>query len=82
MVSIGSKGETPQDGGRCPNCGAPVVDHPANGCALAVLIGVVRDRGDTAESVIHQLHKNCDTDALWNDLGRVVDALQDGRYSR
>lgn len=82
MVSIGGTGQAQPEGGSCPNCGAAVVDHPQNGCALAALIGVVRERGDTPEDEIRKLHAGCDSDALWNDLGRVVDALQDGRYNR
>lgn len=64
----------------CPNCGADVVGHKENGCALATLIGVVRDRGNKTQAELHRLHADVDSDALWNDLGKIVDRLEDGEY--
>lgn len=64
---------------KCPNCGKPVAGHPENGCLLAALIGVIQDRGVTRRRAL-TLHANADVDALWSDLGPVIDRLQDGKY--
>lgn len=65
---------------KCPCCGEPVEDHPDNGCVLNTLLGVLRDRGSLEEADILDLHAKCDVDALWQDLGRIIDRLEDGRY--
>lgn len=65
----------------CPNCSSPVVNHPANGCALAVLISVVKDRGNKGVAELHALHEGCDVDALWEALGPIVDMLEDGEFA-
>lgn len=70
----------------CPNCGEPVCRpstgevHEA-GCVLHALIGVVRDRETVPERKLRTIHANVDTDALWNDVGRIIDRLEEGRYS-
>jgi len=66
---------------RCPNCGGSVKNHPQNGCALAVLIGVIQDRGTVAGRTLTELHARVDPDALWQDLGKLVDRLENGDYN-
>lgn len=66
----------------CPNCGHPgVFEHPDDGCVLAALIGVLRDREDLSEEELLELHSRCDVDALWSDIGKVLDRLEEGFYS-
>lgn len=65
----------------CPNCSSPVAKHPENGCVLGALVQVVRDRGSVPERRLRKLHAEVNTDALWNDLGRVIDDLEEGLYS-
>lgn len=67
----------------CPNCaGIPAQEHPQNGCVLAALIEVVRDRGEMSATDLAQLLANTDADALWNDLGPIVDTLEAGGYTQ
>ncbi len=68
-------------GAVCPNCNSPVRDHQENGCVLAALTTVLRDRGEHSARKLQSLHANCDADALWNDVGRIVDKLGEGGYS-
>lgn len=67
----------------CPNCGngMPVSNHPENGCVLAALIQVIRDRGDLSERRILDLHANCDADWFWDAVGRVIDRLEAGEFT-
>ena len=66
---------------KCPNCAAhPVADHPANGCVLAALIQCIRDRGTVPERRLRDVHAHTDVDALWNDVGKIVDRLEEGAY--
>lgn len=65
----------------CPNCDQRVANHPENGCVLAALIQVARDRGGVPERKLRKLHAECNVDALWDDVGRIVDDLEDGHYS-
>lgn len=66
----------------CPNCCVnSVEDHPENGCVLAALIGVIRDRADISDEQRQEIHATCDVDALWNDIGKIVDRLEEGEYS-
>lgn len=66
----------------CPNCMCvPVTNHPENGCVLASLVQIVRERGNHSEDEIQKLHANCDTDALWEHLGPVLNKLEDGDFS-
>lgn len=65
----------------CPNCAGPVVGHEENGCVLAALIGVVRDRGNHTELKIRQLHANANIDALWDQLGPIIDQLEEGAFN-
>ncbi len=70
------------DSATCPNCGASTVkDHIANHCVLATLIQVVRDRENLEEADILKLHANCNTDALWELLGPILDKLESGEFS-
>ena len=64
----------------CPNCGEPV-SKPAPGCGLHALIGVVRDRETVPERKLRKMHSQVDTDALCNDVGRIIDKLEEGKYS-
>jgi len=65
---------------RCPNCGEDITAHPDNDCVLNLFIGVLRDRG-MHEAELMRLHRTCDIDALWTDLGPILDNLQDGEYA-
>lgn len=65
----------------CPNCRQPVADHPENGCVLAALIQVIREREAMSEEKLRELHASTDTDQLWEDLGPLVDRLEEGEYS-
>lgn len=66
---------------QCPNCfQAPVVGHPENSCVLAALIQCLRDREKTDEARLQHLHANCDVAQLWDSLGPILDALEDGDY--
>lgn len=69
------------DGRACPNCSEFVVGHKQNGCVLAALINVIRDREGSTEGEIHTLHADCDPDGLWTDLGPIIDRLGAGEYS-
>lgn len=64
----------------CPNCTEPVADHPENGCVLAALIDVIRSRGTFGERKLRNIHAAVDADALWCDIGEIVDDLEEGRY--
>jgi len=66
----------------CPNCCEPFSvkkPHPENGCVLAALVGVVADRGATAQKTKRLIAK-CDVDALWEDIRGVLNKLEDGEY--
>lgn len=65
----------------CPNCSRPVKDHPENGCVLAALVQVVRERGNLDAAQLDSLHANIDTNALWEALGAIVDLLEEGAFS-
>ena len=65
----------------CPNCGCPVEGHPNNACVLAALIGVVRDRENLTEDELLALHRNACVDVMWDDIGPILDRLEEGFYS-
>lgn len=62
----------------CPNCGRPVT-HPNDGCVLKALMSVLADRGLPYQRV-DWLMKHTDVDALWSDIGPILDKLEDGGY--
>jgi hypothetical protein len=64
----------------CPNCGTPVKGHADNSCILNALIDILRDRGDKTDDELHQLQADCNNDALWDDLVKVLNKLEDGDY--
>jgi hypothetical protein len=64
----------------CPNCNHPVEDHPANGCVLAAFIRVLEDRG-VDKAKLEKLHAECWVDNLWDDVGPILDRLEEGHYS-
>lgn len=66
---------------RCPNCVAPVVQHPENGCVLAAFVQVIRERGTMTERALRKLHADTDADALWSVVGRTIDDLEDGNFT-
>jgi hypothetical protein len=68
---------------KCPNCGADIGADKTHGdgCVLGALLEVVRDRGNLRERTVATRGRRCDVDALWDDLGTVVDKLEDGGYS-
>ena len=66
----------------CPNCYAsPVKGHPENGCVLAAFIVVLRDRGNKPERRLLQIHAECNVDALWDQVGPLLDRLEEGEFS-
>lgn len=66
---------------RCPNCYETVQDHPQNGCVLAALIQVVRERGSRTDAELLALHADANVDAMWDDIGPIIDRLEDGAYT-
>ncbi len=65
----------------CPNCNAP---HgvPVESCLLGALLAViVNSRGTVAPEAAARLMESTDIDALWEDLGPVLDTLESGGYS-
>ena len=65
----------------CPNCGDPIDAHERNGCVLEAFIGVLRSRDNLSETALQDIWSNCNVDALWDDLGRVLDNLEAGHYT-
>lgn len=68
------------DGRQCPNCRRFIVGHPQNSCVLAALITILGGREMPLDELL-DLHANANVDALWEDLGVIIDRLQDGVYS-
>jgi hypothetical protein len=68
-------------GPTCPNCTHPIEGHPQNSCVLAALIDCLRDRGDLSEEELAQRHADCDMDPFWDDMGPVLDRLEDDGYT-
>ena len=67
----------------CPNCGAShVEDHPHDGCMLHAVISVLRGRENMTEDALQKLHAETNVDALWDDIGPVLDKLEAGGYRR
>ena len=65
----------------CPNCGGYAANHPEDGCVLAALIQVIRERQSMSEAKLRKIHAGTVVDVLWDDLGRIIDKLEDGTYS-
>jgi hypothetical protein len=57
-----------------------VVGHPENGCVLAAFIDVIRSRGTFSERKLRNVHASIDADALWCDVGEIIDDIEKGRY--
>ena len=67
---------------KCPNCGDEHSEMPIAPCLLAALFGlIVRDRGTLTEEQARAALANVDTDALWTDLGPILDRLEGGQYA-
>lgn len=64
----------------CPNCGSLVSDHPENGCLLATLMSVLRERGTHEPGQIERIHARCDVDRMWQEVGELVDRLGEGAF--
>lgn len=64
----------------CPNCTSPVIDHPENGCVLAALVQVLRERSEHTDDQLHTIHAEVNADIFWKDIGAIVDRLGDGEY--
>ena len=64
----------------CPNCGQyDLRNHPQNACMLSVFDTLLSDRGMSKEQrELRWMH--CDVGALWDDLGPIVDNLENGNY--
>ncbi len=68
---------------KCPNCGLKFIHrHRPNGCVLAALIEVLRDRETLEPEEILERLLDCNVDHMWNEIGSVIDALEDGEYLR
>ena len=66
----------------CPNCcDTPIKNHPENGCVLAVFMEVIKSRGTLSKKQQTKIFESCDVGALWDDLGPIIDELEDGSYS-
>lgn len=65
----------------CPNCQASVANHPDTACVLGALIALIRDRQSVSERRLRKIHADTDVDAMWEDLGPVIDKLEAGGYS-
>jgi hypothetical protein len=65
---------------KCPNCGEPVAGHPDTSCTLYGLMQIVRERGNLPEAKVQKIHREVDVDALWEELGPVIDRLEDGAF--
>lgn len=65
---------------KCPNCMSPIGSHPENGCVLAAMIQVVRERGTRSEEEVLALHASANVSALWDELGPIIDKLEDGEF--
>lgn len=64
----------------CPNCLEKHEVFP-DVCVLHVLLGVaVHGRQSLTNEAAHVVLKNCNADALWDDLGPIVDRLEAGYY--
>lgn len=66
----------------CPNCGGSVIDHPEDGCVLAALMTVLRDRGTHDQAALQRIHAQCDVESLWRSVDALVDQLAEGRFDR
>jgi|GEM_PF-2891625 len=73
------KNETDAPVKTCPNCTRPISDESA-GCVLHSLMSALRDRESLDDAELESIHAECDTDALWNAIGEVLDDLETGRY--
>lgn len=65
---------------KCPNCGGTVAHHPEDGCVLAALIQVIREREVMSERRLRTLHASTDVDRLWDRIGPIADALEEGAF--
>ena len=66
----------------CPNCAEhPVDNHPQTGCMLAALIQIIEERGGHSATELQVLHANTNVDALWDDIGPIIDRLEHGEYN-
>jgi hypothetical protein len=65
---------------KCPNCGAAVNAHPDTGCVLYALMTVIRERGNLAEAKVQKIHREVNVDALWEELGPIIDRIEDGAF--
>lgn len=66
---------------QCPNCLENLDEHPENGCVLHAFIAVLFDRGNLSEEQLAKLHADTDVDLFWNDLGPILDKLENGEYT-
>ena len=69
---------------KCPNCMMTFTrkrPHPENGCVLAAIAQCAKDRG-TSPAEVDRLHAKADSDAFWNQAGKLVDAFENGEFSQ
>ena len=64
----------------CANCGDEIPGHEENGCVLAALVQVIKDRGFTTSGSLLLMLRDTNVDALWDDLGPIIDQLEAGEY--
>ena len=67
----------------CPNCREDLAKgHPGNGCVLGALFSCIADREGGRRRALMERLADVDECALWDDIGPIVDKLQDGAYNR
>jgi hypothetical protein len=65
---------------KCPNCCAEIDTHPRDECILYVFMTVLRDRGNLDDEQLAEIHANCAVDMMWDDIGPILDRLEEGYY--
>ena len=63
----------------CNNCGKTHA-KTVHVCVLAALLALVVDRGDKGKRFARRAVARVDVDAFWDDVGPIIDKLEDGWY--
>lgn len=66
---------------KCPNCGEHVNGHPDTSCTLYALMQIVRERSNLTEAKVQKVHREVNVDALWEELGPIIDRLENGDFN-
>ncbi len=65
---------------KCPLCGGNVARHREDGCILAALIEVIRERDAISEQRLRKIHAHADVDAEGErDIYRGKSAINGGK---